>query len=68
MGRNVIVCLDGTNNKYAATNTNVVKLYGMLDRASGAQIAYYQTGIGTFSPPALGIKRNVGISPASTSQ
>ncbi|BAO28304.1 T6SS phospholipase effector Tle1-like catalytic domain-containing protein [Sulfuritalea hydrogenivorans] len=53
MGRNIVLCFDGTNNKYAATNTNVVKLYGMLDRAGGDQLAYYQPGIGTFAPPGV---------------
>jgi len=41
MGRRIIICLDGTNNRYAAANTNVVKMYAMLDRASNEQIAYY---------------------------
>ena len=50
MGRNLVLCFDGTNNKYAATNTNVVKLYAMLDRTREDQLCYYQTGIGTFLP------------------
>ncbi len=53
MGRSIVLCFDGTNNKYAATNTNVVKLYAMLDRAKNDQIAYYQPGIGTFAPPGV---------------
>ncbi len=53
MGRNLVVCLDGTNNEYAATNTNVVKLYEMLDRTGADQITYYQTGIGTLAPPGV---------------
>lgn len=51
MARNLILCLDGTNNKYATTNTSVVRLYSMLDRASGSQECYYQPGIGTYAPP-----------------
>lgn len=51
MGRNLVLCFDGTNNKFATTNTNVVKLYAMLDRTQDDQLAYYQTGIGTFAPP-----------------
>lgn len=43
----------GTNNEYAATNTNVVKLYAMLDRTKSDQLAYYQTGIGTFAPSGV---------------
>lgn len=53
MCRNIVLCFDGTNNKYAATNTNVVKLYGMLDRAGNNQLAYYQPGIGTIPPPGM---------------
>ena len=49
--RNIVICLDGTNNKYNRENTNVVKLYGLLDRAATDQIAYYQPGIGTMFPP-----------------
>src|SRR5271154_5759484 len=51
MGRNLVLCLDGTDNEYAATNTNVVKLYEMLDRGADDQLCYYQPGIGTFAPP-----------------
>src|SRR5258708_24247271 len=53
MGRNLVLCFDGTNNEYAAINTNVVKMYAMLDRARDDQLAYYQPGIGTFAPPGM---------------
>ncbi|MFN7986270.1 MAG: DUF2235 domain-containing protein [Thermoanaerobaculia bacterium] len=53
MGRNIVLCLDGTNNEYDATNTNVVKLYAMLDRETRDQLTYYQTGVGTFAPPGI---------------
>lgn len=53
MARNIVLCFDGTNNQYAATNTNVVKLYAMLDRTADDQLAYYQPGIGTFAPPGV---------------
>jgi uncharacterized protein (DUF2235 family) len=49
MGRNIVLCFDGTNNKFGPTNTNVVKLYTLLDRHS--QLCYYQTGVGTLLPP-----------------
>lgn len=52
-GRNLVVCLDGTNNQYDATNTNVVKLYAMVDESGTDQLAYYQPGIGTFAPPGV---------------
>ena len=53
MTRNIVLCLDGTSNKYASANTNVVKLYAMLDRARIDQLSYYQPGIGTFAPPGV---------------
>ncbi len=53
MGRNLVLCFDGTNNQYAATNTNVVKMYTMVDRSGNDQMAYYQPGIGTFAPPGV---------------
>jgi uncharacterized protein (DUF2235 family) len=53
IGRNVVLCLDGTNNEYNAVNTNVVKLYAMVDESGTDQLAYYQPGIGTFAPPGV---------------
>jgi len=53
MPRNIVLCLDGTSNQFAAVNTNVVKLYAMLDRKRNDQLSYYQPGIGTFPPPSL---------------
>jgi uncharacterized protein (DUF2235 family) len=53
MPRNIVLCLDGTSNQYAATNTNVVKLYAMLDRARPDQLSYYQPGIGTSVPSGV---------------
>ena len=49
----LILCLDGTSNQYAANNTNVIKLYAMLDRARNDQLSYYQPGIGTIAPPGV---------------
>ena len=40
MGLDLVVCFDGTNNEYNATNTNVVKLYAMIDRTESDQITY----------------------------
>ncbi len=49
--RNIVLCLDGTSNKFSAVNTNVVKLYSMLDRTILDHSSYYQPGIGTIVPP-----------------
>jgi uncharacterized protein (DUF2235 family) len=51
VGKNIVICLDGTGNQLQAKgNTNVVRLYEMLDlNESAEQIAYYDPGVGTFS-------------------
>jgi uncharacterized protein (DUF2235 family) len=54
MTKNIVICLDGTNNKLkAAVNTNVVRLFAMLDLARPEhQVGYYDPGVGTFSSPS----------------
>jgi uncharacterized protein (DUF2235 family) len=51
VGKNIVVCLDGTGNQLKAKgNTNVVRLYEMLDLSDPSrQIAFYDPGVGTFS-------------------
>lgn len=51
VGRNLVVCLDGTNNEFGRTNTNVVRLYQALVRDPDRQIAYYDPGVGTIWAP-----------------
>ena len=51
MGRNVIVCCDGTGNQYGPNNTNVVKLFEAAVK-DAQQLAYYDPGVGTFSSQA----------------
>jgi len=53
MAKNLVICFDGTSNKYSANNTNVVRLYQLLERGAANQVVYYQTGIGTLSPPGF---------------
>ncbi len=50
MSRNLVVCLDGTDDQFDTTNSNVVKLYQMLQRNTADQLTYYQTGVGTIVP------------------
>jgi uncharacterized protein (DUF2235 family) len=42
--RRLVLCFDGTGNRFHGTesDTNVVKLYEMLDRSDKSQMAYYQ--------------------------
>ena len=53
-GKNLVVCLDGTGNEVKVSrNTNVLRLFDMLDYSDESrQVAYYDPGVGTFS--ALG--------------
>ncbi|KIJ07404.1 hypothetical protein PAXINDRAFT_90439 [Paxillus involutus ATCC 200175] len=50
-GRNLVVCIDGTSDKFGAQNTNIVELYSQLVK-SDAQLAYYTSGIGTVVVPS----------------
>ena len=51
MAKNLVVCLDGTGNQLRAKgDTNVVRLYALLDHSDPSrQMAYYDPGVGTFS-------------------
>jgi uncharacterized protein (DUF2235 family) len=69
VGKNIVVCLDGTGNQLKAKgSTNVVRLFEMLDLSDPAtQVAYYDPGVGTFSahgawsPPARAVSRVIGL-------
>lgn len=50
MPKNLVLCCDGTANEFAANNTNVVKLYSLLEHASTRQVTYYHPGLGTMEP------------------
>ncbi|WEW57463.1 hypothetical protein PRK78_002930 [Emydomyces testavorans] len=54
--RRIVLCFDGTGNRYKGneSDTNVVKLYEMLDRHNKNQYHYYQPGIGTFNTGTSG--------------
>jgi uncharacterized protein (DUF2235 family) len=69
VAKNIVICLDGTGNQLKATgNTNVVRLYELLDLDDPSrQIAYYDPGVGTFSaqgawtPVARRLSRVAGL-------
>lgn len=46
MSKNIVICCDGTGNEFSENNSNVVKLYSVLDHHS-EQISYYHPGVGT---------------------
>ncbi|KAF2740474.1 hypothetical protein EJ04DRAFT_600775 [Polyplosphaeria fusca] len=45
-----VLCFDGTGNKFSGTDadSNILKIYRMLDRSDDEQFHYYQPGIGTY--------------------
>jgi len=47
MGKNIVICCDGTGNQYGENKTNVVKLVEVLDRESPSQLVFYDPGVGT---------------------
>jgi uncharacterized protein (DUF2235 family) len=50
MGRNIVICCDGTANEFAQNRTNVVKLYYTLEHDPDRQTAFYHPGLGTMEP------------------
>jgi uncharacterized protein (DUF2235 family) len=48
--KSFVLCFDGTGNKFSGTesDSNILKIYRMLDRSRGNQFHYYQPGIGTY--------------------
>lgn len=50
VGRNLMVCCDGTSNAIGTRLSSVLKLYKIAEK-SDDQIAYYSPGIGTISMP-----------------
>ncbi|TID27505.1 hypothetical protein E6O75_ATG00272 [Venturia nashicola] len=48
--RTIVLCFDGTGNKFSGTDSdsNILKIYRMLDRDDSSQFHYYQPGIGTY--------------------
>jgi uncharacterized protein (DUF2235 family) len=53
MAKKLVLCLDGTSNRYCHANTNVIKFLALLDKRAADQLVYYQPGIGTIVPPGM---------------
>ena len=52
-GRNLVVCLDGTGDKFDSDNSNIVRLVSCLKKDDPSQVSYYQSGIGTYDGGGL---------------
>lgn len=48
--KNIVICCDGTGNRFSDRNSNVVKLYACL-AVNQDQVAYYHPGLGTMGNP-----------------
>jgi uncharacterized protein (DUF2235 family) len=46
MQKNIIILLDGTSNQVSANRTNILRLYGVLEK-SDRQLVFYDPGVGT---------------------
>ena len=53
MGKNIIICCDGTGNEFSDTNTNVLRLYSILPKDDDQQLSFYDPGVGTMSAPQI---------------
>jgi uncharacterized protein (DUF2235 family) len=49
MGKSIVICCDGTSNDFGDCNSNVVKLFSLLEKKTGRQVVYYDPGVGTRS-------------------
>lgn len=52
-GRTIVVCLDGTGDKFDSDNSNIVHLISALKKDDPNQVSYYQAGIGTYTQGGL---------------
>ncbi|KAG8916627.1 hypothetical protein FRC01_002952 [Tulasnella sp. 417] len=47
--KTIILAFDGTSNKFGKHKTNLLRLYGLLDKTNlDKQVQYYQPGVGTY--------------------
>jgi uncharacterized protein (DUF2235 family) len=57
MPKNLVICCDGTGEEYGDNNSNVVKIYSLLENST-RQLTYYHPGLGTmgsrFAPTKVG--------------
>ncbi|THC94120.1 hypothetical protein EYZ11_006409 [Aspergillus tanneri] len=62
----LVLCFDGTGNTFRAdgAESNVLKIFSMLDRKKGNRFCYYQPGIGTDITPSS--FTNVALRPLPT--
>lgn len=52
-GRTIVICLDGTGDKFDNDNSNIVHIVSALKKDDANQVSYYQAGIGTYGEGGL---------------
>lgn len=60
--RRIILCFDGTGNHFQGneSDTNIVKIYQMLDRHKEGQFHYYQRELPTQSSVRMVLSKHMG--------
>ncbi|MFB6402585.1 T6SS phospholipase effector Tle1-like catalytic domain-containing protein [Pseudomonas putida] len=48
MARQLVLCIDGTNNRFSDEPTNVLRIFRTLPKNSETVLTYYDQGVGTF--------------------
>ena len=48
MPRQLVVCLDGTGNRFDHTPTNIIRILRSLPEDENQVVSYYDQGVGTF--------------------
>jgi len=61
MGKNIVICCDGTGNQFSKSNTNIVEIYRLVENNTERQIAYYDPGVGTMTDKARGYAFGYGL-------
>lgn len=62
MPKNIVICCDGTGNRFGRRNTNVTKLFTVLDLSDTArQVGFYDPGLGTLGAPGALTKITKGV-------
>ena len=61
VGRNLIIALDGTGDKFDSDNSNIVHFVGCLKKDDASQVTYYQSGIGTYDGGGLSNGFNAAV-------
>src|ERR1043165_8315910 len=63
MGKNIVIFSDGTGQKGGVdANTNVYKIFNMIEDRTSRQIAYYDPGLGTDMEGLAGMIGGKGFS------